>query len=56
MAESEMLYEGSGRGTNATNLVKFGRMFYLMDPKAHTHQFVSQVPDYLLDVSAMYLV
>lgn len=50
MAEDEIIYEGSGKPTNASNLVKLGRMFYVMDPTTHIHQYPSDVPDYVLDV------
>ena len=44
-------YKGTGEGTNASGLVKFGRMFYVINPIEHTHQYTKQVPDYVVDVS-----
>ncbi|XP_066919883.1 alkylglycerol monooxygenase-like [Clytia hemisphaerica] len=42
-------YKGTGKGTNASALVKLGRMFYAIHPDSHTHQHVHQVPDYVVD-------
>jgi len=46
-----VISKGTGEGTNASGLVRFGRMFYIINPIGHTHQFANEVPDYVVDVS-----
>ena len=48
---NETNYKGTGQGTNASQFVKFGRLFYVINPYNHNFGLVEEVPDYIVDVS-----
>lgn len=48
-------YKGTGEGTDASQLVKFGRLFYVINPYNHNYGLVKEVPDYIVDVSVLFL-
>lgn len=50
---NEFNYKGTGQGTNASDLVKLGRFFYIINPYEHNYGFVKEVPDYVVDVSML---